>query len=148
MRSRLVLLATLLLAASAQAQESTSRDALRGVYAHFVAPCCWTESLDEHDSPLATSLREEIGSRMAAGETVGQVEEAMVGRYGTRVLTSPPGFAWLAWTLLALLALSGALLVQRHRRRAKAAPALAAEAPTRDALDVRIDDALRELEDA
>lgn len=143
----LVLALVSLFTLSAHAQESDAQ--LRSLYGHFVAPCCWTESLTLHDSPLAVSLREELRGRVLRGETTESIEAEMVARYGERVLSTPPGYPWIAGVLVLLIAASG-LMMFRVRGRAAMAPlpdappASAADA----ALDARIDQALREMDDA
>ena len=84
MRSLLALALVSLFTLGAHAQESDARS--RSLYGHFVAPCCWTESLALHDSPLAVSLREEIRWHVLRGETTAANEEEIVARDGQRVL--------------------------------------------------------------
>ena len=148
MRSLLVFALVSLFTLSAHAQESDAQ--LRSLYGHFVAPCCWTESLTLHDSPLAVSLREELRGRVLRGETTESIEAEMVARYGERVLSTPPGYPWIAGVLVLLIAAAGAMMFRVRGRAAPVAPlADAPPATAADAaLDARIDQALREMDDA
>ncbi len=147
MRTLLVMALISLFTLSAHAQESDAHR--RSLYGHFMAPCCWTESLALHDSPLAVSLREEIDARLARGDTASAIEADLVSRYGQRVLSTPPGYGGIAGVLVLLIALSGVLLFRSRARAAMPSPqADAVTAPlASDALDARIDEELRLLED-
>lgn len=57
----------------------------------LLAPCCWQQTLDVHESPLATELREEIRGRLIAHETPEAIETDMVSRYGDRIRAVPKG---------------------------------------------------------
>lgn len=126
----------------------------------IMAPCCWTQTIDIHGSEIANALRREIRTRLRAGDTVDQIRDDLVSRYGPRILAVPPGnpLKQLA-TLLALgVLLAGggaALFVRRWRRRSSEADANdaararkakpeAAEG-RRDEWDERIDRELEQL---
>lgn len=117
----------------------------------LMAPCCWTQTLDAHDSPEARELRAEIERRLAGGESVAEVEADLVARYGERIRAVPhEGFldpiglgvvAVLAGTAIALLVLG-----RRWSRRA-GEPQEPEDAPVGDAaeLDARLEDELERL---
>ncbi|MEB2313527.1 MAG: cytochrome c-type biogenesis protein CcmH [Polyangiaceae bacterium] len=117
----------------------------------LIAPCCWMQTVDIHDSPIALELRGEVRRRLRAGESEDAILASMVSRYGERVLAVPPGNPLKTTAVILALVFgaagvgAGGLLV-RWRRRARAAESAAEAAPatpaTRDALDDRIDDEL------
>jgi len=88
----------------------------------------------------ADGIREEIGSRLARGESPDQVVAAFIARYGAQIRSAPTkrGFDLLAWSTpyVALFAAGAALvlLVRRWGRGGRRAgaepPPAAAEAPT------------------
>src|SRR5688500_17510504 len=53
---------------------------------HFIAPCCWRQTLADHDSPVAVELRAELAARLAGGEAPAAIEQRLVARYGERIL--------------------------------------------------------------
>ncbi len=127
----------------------------RGIEHRLLAPCCWNETLDRHQSPLATELRAEVEARAARGETAEAIEADLAGRYGPRILAtrSDAQFQslYVAVGVFAVLALALAAVVARRWTRRAAAPAsaparVAREAP-RDGLDDRIDAELAALDD-
>jgi cytochrome c-type biogenesis protein CcmH len=66
----------------------------------IMCPICGT-TLDQSDSAAAQQLKMFIRSRIAAGQTKGQIEDQLVARFGEQVLAAPPkkGFNLLAWLL-------------------------------------------------
>jgi cytochrome c-type biogenesis protein CcmH len=113
---------------------------LRALEERFIAPCCWTEPLSTHDSPLAHELREELRVRLTAGESPASIEASMVERYGERVLSTPPGIEPIAAGMLAAILLVGLVLYARRRRSTGDLPPPAEHAPP---TDPALDDALR-----
>ena len=51
----------------------------------LLAPCCWNGTLDTHDSELARTLRSEIETRVAHGESGARIESDLVERYGPKI---------------------------------------------------------------
>lgn len=116
----------------------------------IVAPCCWRQSLADHDSPLAAELRAEISERVRGGESPAAIEGDLVTRYGPRVLTMGGGDPrpWLG-AGVALATLGGlvvALAVARRWRRRTAAAVPRAVAILDDADEDRLDDELARLD--
>lgn len=144
---RLALVMTLPTGASAQA----TRESALAVEARLLAPCCWSQTLDVHASPLADELRAEIAGRLEAGERGAAIEDDLAARYGERIRALPRGEDPLRplgpALALALLATAGALLVMARRWRA--APTLDTSATGRPdrALDARLDAELARLDD-
>ena len=63
----------------------------RALETRLLAPCCYTQTLDVHESELATELRHEIERRLAAGDDPQHVEDTLVQRYGERIRAVPRG---------------------------------------------------------
>jgi cytochrome c-type biogenesis protein CcmH len=129
----------------------------RWLEARLMAPCCWTQTLDVHESPLSTELREEVHARLAAHESPEAIEDDFATRYGERIRALPKGKdprPGMAFIVLAVVALTGVGLVRlvrrwtRHAPPADPAPAprTPAAPPPRDALDEQLDRELADLD--
>lgn len=101
-----------------RADQAQGDPRLEKLYATFMAPCCWRESLLVHHSPMADELREEIREWVARGRSDEEIKLALTSRYSTRILSLPEGSrgAWLAWTPLAA-GLAGLVFVVIFIRR-------------------------------
>lgn len=147
-------LIVLSLASVANAEPAVSATYVEG---RLLAPCCWNQTLDVHESELATSLRAEVAARVAAGESAVAIEDDFVARYGERIRAIPRGAEpRVSVGLISLLVGLGALasMVLALRRWVRRAPAPSAEraehsAPTTtgSAYDARLDEELRALDD-
>ncbi len=87
---------------------------------------CQNESIDDSAAPLARDLRLLVRERILAGDTDQQVLDHIVARYGEFVLLRPPvrPGTWLLWFgPFAAVALGGAIIAWRVRRRPAAASA-------------------------
>jgi cytochrome c-type biogenesis protein CcmH len=116
----------------------------------LIAPCCWTQTLDIHDSPIADELRSEIRRRLSAGELAGVIEDDFAARYGEKIRAVPRGsdprtaipsilaFGMLATALMLLWA--GLRWVKRNAEPA-ANSAMLTSAPG-DSTDSKYDDQL------
>ena len=112
----------LALALAAPALASDARPTLAELEREVICPTCQT-TLDQSSSPIADRMRRFIGARIAAGDTKGEIKEALAAEFGQAVLAEPPkrGFHLLAW-LLPLVGLGAgaavvAALVWRWSRR-------------------------------
>jgi cytochrome c-type biogenesis protein CcmH len=143
-----------MLCAIASAQAEPRVDGEVALEQRLVAPCCWVQTLDVHDSPVARDLRAEIHRRLAAGEPAPKIEADLVARYGDRIRAMPPGnplakTAAVVFGAVALAALLLVLLVRRWVKRdrtAEAADAPAKDAAARDEYDDELDDQLRKMD--
>jgi cytochrome c-type biogenesis protein CcmH len=127
----------------------------------LLAPCCWNQTLDAHESDLAASLRSEVRARLHAGEPVSAIEDDLVARYGERIRAvdkgHEPGGAMPFLIGPGVLVIGAALIVMARRWRRSAASAHSREdvraASSNDAqspddpYDTRLDDELRALGD-
>jgi cytochrome c-type biogenesis protein CcmH len=120
------------------------------VEGRLLAPCCYMQTLDVHESPMATQLRLEVRTRLAAGELPAAIEDDFASRFGEKVRAVPRGreprgsMFLVAIGALVAAAIGLGLLVRRWRHTPLDAPRAASE--PRDAFDERIDAELRELD--
>src|ERR1700710_967608 len=56
----------------------------------LMAPCCWTQTIDIHDSEIALSMRHEIRRRLRNGESADAIQASFVERYGPKILAVQP----------------------------------------------------------
>jgi cytochrome c-type biogenesis protein CcmH len=115
--------------ASAGPTEATPRGSGSGsadeVYGRLVAPCCWNQTLDVHDSELATTLRLEVATRLSAGEPALSIEDDLARRYGERVRAVPRGndtrtfVGASVFAAMAVLLIGLCILAQRWVRRGR-----------------------------
>ncbi len=101
----------LLLAPGAESSARVER-----LYGTFMAPCCWRENLNQHQSPKAAELRGQINGYISAGLSDDAIKQQLVAEYSKRILAMPEGrtgevlrwapitvaFAGLAFVLLAI----------------------------------------------
>lgn len=83
---------------------------------------CQNESLADSNAPLAIDLKNEIRTRMAAGESDKQIKQFLVDRYGNFVIYRPPlnSSTLLLWIGPLLLAIGGILALWRAMRASNA----------------------------
>lgn len=112
--------------------------------------------LEAHESPTVTALRLELRQRITSGQSVAEVERALIAQYGPSIIAVPVARdprGGLSLALAVLLAVSAAALVLAARRWMRRSSVMASEpsedAPNlaaRDALDQRIDAELARLD--
>lgn len=91
----------------------------RELEAVLIAPCCFSQQVSVHHSPAADQVRQDIRTRLSAGETRQQILDAYVSQHGKRILAQPPaeGIAHLLYILPPLaFVLTAALVVAILRR--------------------------------
>src|SRR5688572_54251 len=81
---------------------------------------CQGQSIADSDAELAGDMRHLVRSRIAAGQSPGQVRSWLVERYGNWISYRPPAkpIGWPLWAAPIVLLLLGGLLV-RNRIRLK-----------------------------
>ena len=101
------------------AKEARARDLSR----ELRCMVCQNQSIDDSDAPLARDLRLLVRERISAGDSVSQVLDFLVARYGEFVLLKPRfnPHTVLLWLLPPLALMGGgiALWVYSNRRRRK-----------------------------
>jgi cytochrome c-type biogenesis protein CcmH len=136
--------------AASELVDSTSVPGERALAARLLAPCCWDQTLDVHESELARELRREIHARLRRGEAADAIEQDLVARYGERLRAAPSSGTLGKVALGLLLAIAAtflgifALLRSWRSNAAQAAPSGGTLAAVRDEYDERLDDELRE----
>jgi cytochrome c-type biogenesis protein CcmH len=125
-----VLLGALLLFAAAPGLASDEGVALspeqearaRAIDDQLIAPCCFSQTVANHNSAIAEQIKAEVRQMLAAGSSEREIMDFYVGKYGERILASPRarGFNLLAYVMpgVALVAgLAGVVIVLRRWRR-------------------------------
>jgi cytochrome c-type biogenesis protein CcmH/NrfF len=86
--------------------------------AELVCPVCET-TLDQSTAPVAERMKAFIRVRIAAGDSEGEIKDALVAEFGQEVLAEPPGggFGLLAWLLPLAALVVGAVVVTVLVRR-------------------------------
>lgn len=81
---------------------------------------CQSQSIADSDAPIAGDMRHQVRVKIAAGEKPEEVRAWLMQRYGNYVSYAPVVNA-LTWPLFVvpLLLLGGAVLLWRHRMRAR-----------------------------
>jgi cytochrome c-type biogenesis protein CcmH len=130
----------------------SSDDPAHEIERRVLAPCCYRQTLAEHESDLARTLRLEVRQRVARGESSTVIEDDLARRYGEEIRAMPRG--WDPRTLLAAiiaiaLALGGLVLrwVVAARPDARAAAQEPAASPGADlAYEAQLDDELVDID--
>lgn len=121
MRVLLVVLVFALASGAGACRSSEDLDSRAAdVERRLIAPCCWRQSLRDHESDSAAALRAEIRARLARGERASEIESVMVARYGERIRALPQGRD-PTWQIAVGAGLAGGLglvvIARRVRRR-------------------------------
>ena len=142
--------------ASAQVQREVNdkpqgvKDSARVIESRLRAPCCWTQTIDVHDSEVSRELHREIVARLEAGESGGQIENVLVGRYGARLRAVPAGSPLYDVALgvafvVALAALALFVTARRWRLRSRGLREVSGRDGELDEYDERLRRELEEL---
>jgi cytochrome c-type biogenesis protein CcmH len=103
-------------------------------------PTCEGQSAEVSNAPAAVAVRKFVLDQVEAGQSRGQIEQALQDRYGSDILLRPPasGIAGLVWALpvVALVLAVAGLAVAFRRWRAMG------DVPVSDADRRRVEDAL------
>ena len=104
----LVTLALVLLASSVSASAASRAWSPADLESQLMCPTCHVP-LDQSDSAEAQDIRIFIQQRHDAGWSEQRTRQALVDRFGTRILAAPPfqGFDMLAWLLPGVILLGG-----------------------------------------
>lgn len=117
----------------------------------LIAPCCWVQTVDQHQSEAADQVKAQIRMLVAQGKGENEILDTFVAQYGDKILASPRarGFNAIVYVLPLLVFLVAAsavtVLAMRWRRRpAPVAPSVTATPgpPVDQALQARLEDEL------
>ncbi|MET0791277.1 MAG: cytochrome c-type biogenesis protein CcmH [Polyangiaceae bacterium] len=121
----------------------------------LMAPCCWVQTIDIHDSPIALSMRHEIRRRLRNGESAEAIQASMVERYGPKILAVQEG-SQLKNVFIGLSVVMGgagvaaAMMIGRWRKQSSSEPKPKpgdGKEPPRDEWDEKLDAELKNLDD-
>ena len=118
-----------------------------------MAPCCWTQTIDIHDSEISLSMRHEIRRRLRNGESADTIQTSFVERYGAKILAVQPNsplkgvFIGLS-VVMGGAGIASALMIGRWRKQSgsKEAPETK-RSEKRDEWDDKLDAELKDLDD-
>lgn len=141
------------LAADLTPQQESQAKSIEG---KLIAPCCWTQTVADHESNASEEIKAGIRSMLAGGSSEQDIISFYKERYGERILAAPEksGFNLMAYlfpaamTLVALAVI--VVMLQRWRSREEAVTPVRVErtADTGDeALRRRLDDELNHYRD-
>ncbi|KAA3660654.1 MAG: cytochrome c-type biogenesis protein CcmH [Calditrichaeota bacterium] len=119
------------MADSTKAQQTTqpvnqvTKEQVDVITSQLIAPCCWSETANLHNSAAAIAVQEAVLQGLQEGKTEEQIKAAMVAQYGERILATPKleGFNYFVFILPVVALLIGGYLVwiylARHRPTAQ-----------------------------
>jgi len=122
------LLALLMLAPLAHAQETLLDPRVFEIGRLLRCPTCVAESVSESSAPIAREMREIIQEQLDAGSSKAEILAFFQDRYGDWILLDPPrtGALLWVWVLPVLVAVGGlvsaVVLMRRWRAAAETAP--------------------------
>jgi cytochrome c-type biogenesis protein CcmH len=118
----------------------------------LMAPCCWTQTIDIHDSEIALSMRHEIRRRLRNGESADAIQASFVERYGPKIMAVQPNsqlknvFIGLS-VVMGGAGIAAAMMLGRWRKQAKNARAPDTQrSEARDKWDDELDRELADLD--
>jgi cytochrome c-type biogenesis protein CcmH len=118
----------------------------------LMAPCCWTQTIDIHDSEIALSMRHEIRRRLRNGESADAIQASFVERYGPKIMAVQPN-SQLKNVFIGLSVVMGgagvaaAMMLGRWRKQTKNAQAPDTQrSEVRDKWDDELDKELADLD--
>jgi cytochrome c-type biogenesis protein CcmH len=130
----------------------SSADPAHEIERRVLAPCCYRQTLAEHESDLARALRLEVRQRVSRGESSTVIEDDLARRYGEEIRAMPRGWdprALLAAIIAIALAIGGLVLrwVVGARPDVRAAAQEPAASPGADlAYEAQLDDELVDID--
>jgi cytochrome c-type biogenesis protein CcmH len=123
----LVLGANLLEAGNIGFASTDTETRARALEVKLMAPCCFSETIDRHQSQIAREMRAEVRLWLTQGVSEAEILERYIKRHGTRILVTPPqqGFDrllfWVPLFIIVLLSIGVSLLLRAWYRRAQPA---------------------------
>jgi cytochrome c-type biogenesis protein CcmH len=116
-----VVVTALAIGASGDRAPRTEADRVRAIASEVRCPTCESLSAAESDAAAAQAVRDEIRTRLRAGESKGEILSYLASRYGDSILLRPEasGVAGLVWALpvvVVLMAAGGVVAAVRRWR--------------------------------
>lgn len=118
----------------------------------LMAPCCWTQTIDIHDSEIALSMRHEIRRRLRNGESADAIQASFVERYGPKIMAVQPNsqlknvFIGLS-VVMGGAGIAAAMMLGRWRKQTKKAQTPdTRHSDVRDKWDDELDKELEDLD--
>jgi cytochrome c-type biogenesis protein CcmH len=129
--------------------KAVNLDEVNKIAGKLMAPCCWSGTVDSHQSPAADEIKTQIRVALQQGYTEKQILDSFVAAYGERILAKPKavGFNLMAWILPAIAILLGGVGAWKFLRHSSQSPLAAKPAkptPSDDPYAQRVE---RELEE-
>ena len=122
------------------------KDQIHRIEGKLMAPCCYSQTIDVHDSEVARQMRGEVTAMVMAGRSEQEVLDYYKTEYGESILAVPDGaagtlvFSVPAYaTVFAVLALLyGMVVTVRRRPRAILVRSIGIEESALQALQARV----------
>jgi len=104
----------------------------RRIEGQLIAPCCFSQTVDNHSSPLTEEIKRDIRQRLGDGQSEAAILEAYRERYGERILAAPRarGFNLLAYVMPPVFLVAGLVLGGMWLRRRVRQPVADGQPPT------------------
>jgi cytochrome c-type biogenesis protein CcmH len=64
---------------------------IRKIEGRIMAPCCYTQTIRDHDSQVAVDMRSEVTTMVASGKSEGEIITYYRTKYGETILVVPDG---------------------------------------------------------
>ncbi len=102
------------------------KDQIHRIEGKLMAPCCYSQTIDVHDSEIAQQMRGEVTAMVLAGKSEQEVLDHYKTEYGESILAVPDGAAGTlvfsiptyATVFAFLVLLSGMVITVKRRSRA------------------------------
>jgi cytochrome c-type biogenesis protein CcmH len=123
------LLALTVPAAGAEGDLSPEQQALASkIEGKLIAPCCWTQTVEVHDSQKAEEIKMQVALLISQGKGEDEILDIFVDQYGEEILAAPraSGFNYLAYVLpfaVIIVGLGALAFLASRWQRPIAAPA-------------------------
>ena len=95
---------------------------IRKIEGRLMAPCCYTQTIRDHDSQVAEEMREEVTAMVVSGKSEQEIITYYRAKYGETILVVPDGMSGglLTFTPVMIFVASTGLLLFFIRRSTSA----------------------------
>ncbi len=124
---------------------------VKQIASKLMAPCCWSQTADVHQSEAADQIQAQIRTALQQGYTEKEIVAGFVAAYGERILATPEasGFNLMVWILPILALPVGGWILWRYLRRVQPVAVTAAAArpaPADNSYEARFERELAEFD--